>query len=59
MRYKKGDTVTLNADYDISGGRKIPAGTSGIIKRVLSLVKGYLVNFKNFSDVHVHESFLR
>ncbi len=45
MRFKIGDNVCLTVDKEFADGKKIPAGTCGIVMDVYEIFEAYLVKF--------------
>lgn len=53
MRYKTGDTVTLNRELRLLNDTIIPAGTTGVVTLVLHHLHLYRVNFPKATGVLV------
>ncbi len=59
MKFQKNDHVQLTRDYVVKKGT-IPEGTSGVIRKVLSKLFCYEIDFNDtFTGIRVPESNLR
>jgi|GEM_PF-1562121 hypothetical protein len=59
MKFQKNDHVQLTRDYNVKKGT-IPEGSTGVIRRVLSKIFCYEIDFKEpFTGIIVPESNLK